>query len=121
MMGIIAVVGVMGGLAFFIVYRPWQLTWGASRQEVARTMVGDEVARRPTFRATRAVTIDAPPEDVWPWIVQIGFGRSSNICGWFRGTPPRRLRDRCERSRPLRSPAPRRYSPIPERLEERRA
>ena len=40
---------------------------------------GDEVVLRPTFNATRAVTIDAQPEAVWPWIVQIGFGRA----GWY--------------------------------------
>jgi hypothetical protein len=77
--GIIAVAGVIVGLAVFALYRPWQLTWGSSRQEVSRRMLGDEVAPHPTFNATRAVTVEAPPEDVWPWIVQIGFGRA----GWY--------------------------------------
>jgi hypothetical protein len=79
MFGVIVAVVVIVGLAFFVVYRPWQLTWGASPQEVSRSMVGDEVTPRPTFNATRAVTVDAPPEDIWPWIVQIGFGRA----GWY--------------------------------------
>ena len=39
-------------------------------------MPGDEVLDRPSFNATRAVTIDASPEDIWPWIVQIGYRRA---------------------------------------------
>jgi hypothetical protein len=42
-------------------------------------MVGDEVCARPQFNATRAVTIRARPEEIWPWLVQIGFGRA----GWY--------------------------------------
>jgi hypothetical protein len=42
-------------------------------------MPGDEVVSRPTFNATRAVTIEAQPKDVWPWIAQMGFGRG----GWY--------------------------------------
>jgi hypothetical protein len=36
-------------------------------------------SKRASFNATRAVTIDAPPKAVWPWIVQISFGRA----GWY--------------------------------------
>ena len=56
--------------------RPWQLRWGATDEEVARAMPGDDVVKRPTFNATRAITIRARPEEIWPWIVQIGFGRA---------------------------------------------
>jgi hypothetical protein len=59
--------------------RPWQLRWGATNVEVARLMPGDEIVADPTFDATRAVTVDAAPEDIWPWIVQMGFGRA----GWY--------------------------------------
>jgi hypothetical protein len=69
----------LGAASLVRMYRPWQLTWGASRAEVARTMPGDEVVPGPTFNATRAVSVLAPPEAVWPWIVQIGFGRA----GWY--------------------------------------
>jgi hypothetical protein len=61
---------------FWLVYRPWALTWGATAAEVARPMSGDSVVADPTFNATRAVTIDAPPEAVWPWIIQIGYLRA---------------------------------------------
>jgi len=61
---------------FYWVYRPWQLTWGATVDEVDRPMPGDEIVKKPTFNATRAVTIVAPPERIWSWIVQIGYRRA---------------------------------------------
>ena len=39
-------------------------------------MPGDELDPHPSFNATRAITIDATPEAVWPWLVQIGRGRA---------------------------------------------
>ena len=59
--------------------RPWQLRWGATDEEVARAMPGDDVVKHPTFNATRAVTIQARPEEIWPWLVQIGITRA----GWY--------------------------------------
>src|ERR1700694_406075 len=74
---VIAVVVVAVG--FFGLYRPWQLRWGATREELARTMPGDEIVHHPIFNATRAVTVNARPDEIWPWIVQIGFWRA----GWY--------------------------------------
>jgi hypothetical protein len=59
--------------------RPWQLRWGAADEEVAAAMPGDEIVPRPSFNATRAITIAARPDAVWPWLVQLGFGRA----GWY--------------------------------------
>jgi hypothetical protein len=56
--------------------RPWHLRWGATPGEVAAPMPGDGLVRASHFTATRAITIDAPPEAVWPWLVQVGFGRA---------------------------------------------
>jgi hypothetical protein len=71
------------GAVLFGVYlrfiRPWQLRWGATDEEVGRAMVGDDVVKSPTFNATRAVTIQARPEEIWPWLVQIGVTRA----GWY--------------------------------------
>lgn len=70
-----AVIVVLG--AFFqLVYRPWQRNWGATKAEVGRQMPGDEIISAPTFNATRAVTIRGRPEEIWPWIVQIGYLRA---------------------------------------------
>ena len=57
----------------WFVYRPWAMKWGATDEEIDRAMVGDEIVAAPTFNATRAVTVDAPPEEIWPWLVQIGY------------------------------------------------
>ena len=56
--------------------RPWHMRWGATRAEVAAAMPGDDIVRRAQFNATRAITIEAPPERVWPWIVQLGYRRA---------------------------------------------
>lgn len=66
---------VMTGI-YLLFIRPWQLRWGATDEEVARAMPGDELVKRPTFNATRAVTIKARPEETWPWLVQIGCTRA---------------------------------------------
>ena len=52
------------------------LRWGATDAEVGGQMPGDEIVPRTSFDATRAITISAPPRAVWPWIVQLGFGRA---------------------------------------------
>lgn len=56
--------------------RPWQLRWGATDEEVARAMPGDDVVKHATFNATRALTIQARPEEIWLWVVQMGFNRA---------------------------------------------
>jgi hypothetical protein len=76
--GILAAVALVA-VAFFGLYRPWHLKWGATREDLARSMPGDEIVTRPAFNATRVVTVNAGPADIWPWIVQIGFGRA----GWY--------------------------------------
>ena len=65
--------------AYLLVLRPRQLRWGATDDEVRRTLPGDAVVVHPTFNATRAVTIEARPEDIWPWLVQMGLRRA----GWY--------------------------------------
>jgi hypothetical protein len=55
--------------------RPWHMRWGAARKEVAAAMPGDDIVPRAQFNATRAMTIEAPPDDVWPWIAQLGYRR----------------------------------------------
>ena len=64
---------------FAPVCRPWHLRWGATDSEVAGAMPGDELVPETSFDASRAITIEAPPEAVWPWLVQIGYGRA----GWY--------------------------------------
>jgi len=79
MVPIVIVAAVVIAVAFFGLYRPWHLKWGATSEDLARSMPGDGIVRRPSFNATRVVTVNARPEDIWPWIVQIGFSRA----GWY--------------------------------------
>jgi hypothetical protein len=65
-----------GAGATLVRYRTWNLRWGATEAEAAAVLPGDELLHRPRFRATRALDVDAPPGAVWPWIVQMGFGRA---------------------------------------------
>jgi hypothetical protein len=57
-------------------WRQWCLSWGATDQEVARTLPGDDLLAGPDIVSTRAVWIDAPAGDIWPWLVQMGPGRA---------------------------------------------
>jgi hypothetical protein len=69
----------LGGLlacAYLFAARPCHMRWGATADEVARSMPGDALSRRPTFLATRAITIEGTPADIWPWLVQMGYGRA---------------------------------------------
>ena len=65
----------LGPLAYPLFFRRWCLTWGARSDEVARKLPGDELLPGAGLVTTRAITINAPPEAVWPWLVQMGSGR----------------------------------------------
>jgi hypothetical protein len=74
--GAIASIFFLALVVYLSLIRPWQLRWGATDEEVARPMPGDEILASPELNATRAITIRAPPEEIWPWIVQIGDRRA---------------------------------------------
>jgi proline iminopeptidase len=58
---------------------PELLRAGATEADARRTLAGDGLVRDPDWQTTFATEIDAPPEAVWPWLVQMGFGRG----GWY--------------------------------------
>ncbi len=60
-------------LVHVIFLKPYISTWGATDEEVAITLPGDSLA--PTIISTRAITIDAPREEVWLWMIQLGADR----------------------------------------------
>lgn len=60
---------------YFAFIRDLQMNWGATSADVNRTMMGDELLEEPEMNATRAIEINVRPEEVWPWIVQIGYNR----------------------------------------------
>jgi hypothetical protein len=57
-------------------YRRWHLRWGATPAEAAASLPGDALLPRAQYKSTRAITINAPPEAVWPWLVQVGCQRA---------------------------------------------
>ena len=56
--------------------RPWMLDWGATPAERGDPLPGDDIVGGVMSHRTRALTIDAPPEAVWPWLVQVGDHRA---------------------------------------------
>ena len=52
--------------------RRWYLHWGATAAEVQRPMPLDERVPHPRLNSTMAITIAAPSDRIWPWIVQLG-------------------------------------------------
>jgi hypothetical protein len=61
-------------VAYAAVGRRAQLTWGATPEEVAATLPGDEQLPRTDLVATRAITVQADAARVWPWVAQLGQG-----------------------------------------------
>jgi hypothetical protein len=55
--------------------RRWMSRWGANPFDLARAMPGDRLLVNPTYSGTTAVIVNAPPEQIWPWLVQIGYQR----------------------------------------------
>lgn len=52
--------------------QPWLEQWGATAAERAETFPGDDIVADASAVYTRSVSIDAPPGEVWPWLVQMG-------------------------------------------------
>jgi hypothetical protein len=74
-MSVIAIIG-LAVVVYLLLIRPGQLRWGATDEEISRPMLGDELVPDPTYNSTRAITIEASPEEIWPWLVQMGYGRA---------------------------------------------
>jgi hypothetical protein len=59
-----------------LVFRPWYMHWGASQVETSSVLPGDEIVPQAARQETRAITINAPAERIWPWLTQLGRDRS---------------------------------------------
>ena len=62
------------GYAYIV--SPWLLTHGTTKDELSMVLPGDIYLPNPKVKMTQAITIDAPPEKVWPWLVQMGQDRA---------------------------------------------
>ena len=69
------VAGLIVAGAYWFPVRRWFGRWGYTPEEWARVMPGDALIPNPTEMSMMAVTVDAPAEDIWPWLVQIGYQR----------------------------------------------
>jgi hypothetical protein len=77
--GILVTVLVVVLVVYMALLRPRSHRWGLTDGEVGRSLPGDDLVPTPKVAYTQAITIEAPPEEVWPWLVQIGYGRA----GWY--------------------------------------
>ena len=64
------------GLTYHFGLRGWCLRWGTTPTEVHATLPGDDLFPVYAGEATHAITIQASPQQVWPWLMQIGQDRS---------------------------------------------
>jgi hypothetical protein len=62
-------------VVYAVMVYPWISRWGATDLETADRYPGDELVSEPRFRTTRAVTVNAAPEKIWPWLLQLGVDR----------------------------------------------
>ena len=58
---------------------PWMDRWGATDEEITATLPGDELVPQPASFVNRAITIQASPEQIFPWLIQIGAEKG----GWY--------------------------------------
>jgi len=74
---LLKIVGILAGLSILTMIVlamliPWMDRWGATDNEVTASYSGDELVPSPRILYTRAISINAAPEDIYPWIVQLG-------------------------------------------------
>jgi hypothetical protein len=73
--GVAAFAAAAAWAAYPVLWRKRCLTWGATADEVSGQMPGDDLMPDPEMQTSRAITIEAPPGAIWPWLVQMGSGR----------------------------------------------
>jgi hypothetical protein len=71
----LAILGALLPWAYAFFIRPWHLRWGATEEELSKPLPGDELVPDPAIEPTQAITVNAPVEEVWPWLAQVGQDR----------------------------------------------
>lgn len=62
-------------LTALIAFRPWYTRWGTTVEERRTPLTGDGGVINPRYRIDHGITIRARPEDIWPWMLQLGQDR----------------------------------------------
>jgi hypothetical protein len=65
----------VGVVLYGALVQPWASTWGATAEEAAMALPGDDLAPESQIDSTRAISVKARPEEIYPWMVQVGQGR----------------------------------------------
>jgi hypothetical protein len=73
-LSLLALVGAVA-TAYRRIFHPWQERWGARDEDLVASLPGDDLIAEPAGQVTRAIEIAAPPEAVWPWVIQLGADR----------------------------------------------
>ncbi len=55
-----------------VLLTPWMDRWGATDAELAAQLPGDGLVPAPAATYVHAITIQAPAEEIYPWLVQLG-------------------------------------------------
>jgi hypothetical protein len=74
MFAIVFVTLVLAAL-YWLPIRHWMSRWGTTRSDLIRLMAGDSLIVDPTYSGTMAVVVNARPDHIWPWLVQMGYQR----------------------------------------------
>jgi hypothetical protein len=72
--GVLAMLGILA-LIVIVALLPWMDRWGATSAEIGASFPGDELVPSPRYVYNRVVTVNAAPEDIYPWLVQMGAER----------------------------------------------
>lgn len=67
---------VLAGLIYHTALRDWCISWGTTQSEAYGPLPGDDLFPTYASQATHAITIHASPQEIWPWLMQIGQDRS---------------------------------------------
>jgi hypothetical protein len=75
--GLLVILGLLvaGALLNLWVLWPWMSRWGATEEEMARPLPGDDLVPEPTIQTTKGVTVRAAPAEIYPWLLQLGVDR----------------------------------------------
>ena len=76
---VVAVAAAGAAAGYVLAVRPLWRTWGVDPAEGDLALPGDDLVPDALLSDTRGIDIAAPPEAVWPWLVQMGYGRA----GWY--------------------------------------
>ena len=66
---------ILAVVLYWFPVRRWMARWGTTPSDLTRVMAGDSLIVAPTYSGTMAVIVNARPEHIWPWLVQMGYQR----------------------------------------------